>query len=109
MGIVNRNRRKRKRINEHIEMEEWKDHFMRLLEGVESRVMKGGESRERGEEEGEMEEKIDRGELERVLRKKKNGKANGIDGIPAEVWKYEGKELESWVWEFCNSIWRGEG
>lgn len=30
--IVNRER-KRKRINEGIEMEKWREHFMRLLEG----------------------------------------------------------------------------
>lgn len=38
----------------------------------------------------------------------KDGKANGINGIPADVWKYGGEELENWIWEFCNSIWRGE-
>jgi len=35
--IVNRERRKRKRMNENIEMEEWKEHFIRLLGGVEGR------------------------------------------------------------------------
>lgn len=58
--IVNRERRKRKKINEYIEMEDWKEHFMRLLGGVENRVVKGGEMRERGKEGGEEEEEIGR-------------------------------------------------
>jgi hypothetical protein len=33
----------------------------------------------------------------------------GIDGIPGEVWKYGGEELEEWVWRFCERIWNGEG
>lgn len=33
--IVNREMRKRKRINEGIKWEEWKEHFMRLLGEVE--------------------------------------------------------------------------
>lgn len=39
--IVNRGRKKRKGINEEIEEEEWKEHFMRLLGGVENRVVEG--------------------------------------------------------------------
>lgn len=41
--IVNRERRRRKVINEEIQMGEWKEHFMGLLGGVEERVMKGQE------------------------------------------------------------------
>jgi len=37
------------------------------------------------------------------------GKASGIDGIPGDDWKYGGEEIERWVWEFCNKIWREEG
>lgn len=38
----------------------------------------------------------------------KNGKASGIDGVPSEVWKYGGEEVEKWVWEICNRVWKGE-
>lgn len=31
--IINRERKERERINEGISMEEWKEHFMRLLGG----------------------------------------------------------------------------
>lgn len=47
--IVNRERKERKRINEGIEMGEWKEHFMKLLGEVEERVVKGDGGLERGE------------------------------------------------------------
>lgn len=68
-------------MNENIEMGEWKEHFMRLLGGVEDRVVKGGEGRLIGREEVE-EEQIGREEFKRVIKKLKDGKACGSDGIP---------------------------
>lgn len=32
----------------------------------------------------------------------------GRDGIPNEVWKYEGEEVREWGWKICR-VWRGEG
>lgn len=53
----------------------------------------------------EKEKDIDRGEMERAIKKLKDGKASGVDsgkdlkmdGIPAEVWKYGGENLEKWI------------
>lgn len=39
--IVNRGRRKKKRVNENIEEKKWRDYFMRLLKGVDHRVVGG--------------------------------------------------------------------
>lgn len=39
--IVNRSRRKKKRVNENIEEKEWRDYFMRLLRGVDHSVVGG--------------------------------------------------------------------
>jgi len=47
-------------------------------------------------------------EIKRILRRVKDGKAMGVDGIPDEVWKYGGEKIEKWVWQMCNRIWRGE-
>lgn len=49
--IVNRERR-RKKVNKNIDMEEWKEHFMRLLGGGggEGRVVKEDKSRVKGED-----------------------------------------------------------
>lgn len=43
--IVNREKKRRKKVNEN--MREWKEHFMRLLGGVEARVIMGEEGGER--------------------------------------------------------------
>lgn len=54
-------------------------------------------------------EELERKEVKRALVRVKENKAIGIDKIPAEVWKYGGEEVEAWVWEICNRIWKGEG
>lgn len=68
-----------------------------------SRVVRG---REGGEEE---EGGIDREEIKRVVRKLKDEKAVGEDGIMNEVWKYGGEEVEKSLWKICNREWEGEG
>lgn len=48
-------------------------------------------------------------EIKGALGKLRDKKAIGNDNIPAEVWKYGGEELEGWIWDICNKVWRGEG
>lgn len=58
--------------------------------------MRRGSGREGGGE-GDEEEEIGRGEVREVMRRLKDGKAVGSDGIPNEVWKYErggGKRMD---------------
>jgi len=62
----------------------------------------------RGNRRGDVEEKITRGEVKEALKRLKEGKAAGGDGIPGEVWKHGGEKMEGWVWEICNRIWEGE-
>lgn len=45
--VVNRERKKSWRVNEGIEMKEWREHFMRLLGGVEIRVIRGEKGEKR--------------------------------------------------------------
>lgn len=92
--VVNRERKQRKKINEGMEGEEWKENFMRLLGGVDGRVVKGSKSMGQRDGREDSEEEIERGELREILGKMRDGEASGIDGIPAEVWKYGGEELE---------------
>ncbi|XP_071576349.1 uncharacterized protein [Temnothorax nylanderi] len=106
--IVNKERKKRRGIEEGIEEEEWKEHFMNLLGGVEGRVRLGKEEG-REEKEGEEEEEISLEEMRRVVKRLKDGKAMGRNGIPGEVWKRGGKELENWAWKYINRIWKGGG
>lgn len=102
--VVNKGRRRRKKVKEGIEMKEWEEHFRKILGGVEWRVRMEGERR--GEEE---EEEISREEIGRAISKMKEGKAAGGDGIVNEVWKHGGKETKEWLWEICNKVWKGEG
>jgi len=44
-----------------------------------------------------------------VIGKLKDRKALGGDGIPNEVWKYGGEEVEEWILDLCKRVWRGEG
>lgn len=103
-AIVNRGRRKRKRVNENIEEKEWRDYFMRLLGGVDHRMVggDGNMSCEDGEDE------LSREEIRDAVRSLKDGKTVGCDGIPEEVWKYGGEDVIEWGWHFCNRMWKGE-
>jgi len=92
-GIVNRERKRWKGINEDIKMEEWEEYFKELLGGVERRVVQGKNRRGRREEE----EDLRREEIRGILKKVKDGKALGVDGIPGEAWKCGGEGMEEWV------------
>jgi len=102
--VVNRERKRRRGINEKIKEEEWVEYFKKALGGVEERVVRGM----RGVRMDDEEEEITREEIRRAVRKVKEGRAAGGDGIPGEVWKYGGEKLEGHVWEICKRIWKGK-
>lgn len=102
--VINRERRKGGGIDERIKMEEWAEYFRGLMGGVEGRVVRG--NREEREEDDKPE--ISRDEVERAVKKLKDGKAVGEDEIPGEVWKYGGERLKECLWEMCNRIWKGK-
>lgn len=62
---MNRERKRRRGINEGIEMEEWREYFMGLLGGVKSRVVRGAGRERKGEKEGE--EGISRSKIKEAL------------------------------------------
>lgn len=107
--LVNMERKRGRRINRDISMEEWEEYFRKILGGIKKRVVWG----ERGVRREGEEEELDKGEVERVIGRLKEGKAMGVDGIPNEVWRYGGEEIKEWVWEICVGIigyvWKGEG
>ncbi|KMQ88292.1 hypothetical protein RF55_12246 [Lasius niger] len=55
------------------------------------------------------EEMLRKEEIKGALGKLRDKKAVGNNNILAEVWKYGGEELEGWIWDICNKVWRGEG
>lgn len=63
---------------------------MRLLGGVEGRVVRGKKGNRREED---TEKEISKEEIGEAIKRLKDGKAAGIDEIPREVWKYGGEGL----------------
>jgi len=66
--------------------EEWRRHFMKLLDGteLESEMVDEEEDKAIGWQERE---EIEKKEMRRAIKKLKIKKAAGIDGIPMEAWK----------------------
>lgn len=78
---------------------------MKLLGGVERKVCLGKKRRKTKERDGiKEEEKISKEEVNEAIKKIKDGKAKGMDGIPREAWKYGGRELKEWIWRYCNKV-----
>lgn len=75
------------------------------MKGVEGRVIREGKRKEEVGEEGEL----SRGEIKKVLKTMKNGKAVALHEMPGEIWKYGGEGIKEWVWKFCNRVWKREG
>jgi len=104
--IINRERRRRGRINEEIGVEEWKDYFMDVLGGVKGVRWSRGKGNHGKEDEkigeGEEEEGISMREIRKALSRLKEGKAMGLDEIPEEAWRYGGEDVEKWIWGYYN-------
>ncbi|XP_020294895.1 golgin subfamily A member 6-like protein 2 [Pseudomyrmex gracilis] len=82
-------------IDRYLEnMENW----MRIQKWKEHRIREGNVERKKDEEEEISEE-----EIRIAIKKIKDGKATGVDGIPGEAWKYGGDELRKWVRDFCQT------
>ena len=60
----------------------WKDYFEKLLNEENERLI-----RDDGDPNDQFLGEVTRQEVERALKKMKNGKSIGSDGIPVEVWK----------------------
>ncbi|XP_077255544.1 uncharacterized protein LOC143893719 [Temnothorax americanus] len=84
--------------------EEWQ-----RLKGRIKEVLREENGRGKEEERREEEEEIRREEVWEVVRKLRERKALGSDGIPNEVWKFGGEVVKEWLWEVCNRGWKGEG
>ena len=107
---INKYRRRREGIDEKISEEEWKNHFMEILEGTEHE--EGRKTEEHRAEEKIMEEREDNIEKDEViyqLRNWKEKKAMGENGLENEIWKYASKEVEEALWKLFRKIWNGEG
>lgn len=79
--VVNRERRRKRKVNEGIEMKKWVNYFRGLLGGrVERRVVRGIRGNGR-----EVKGKLTKEEMRGAVRRIREGKAVGRDEIPGEV------------------------
>lgn len=63
------------------------------MRGVNKRVI-----REIGRSAGKDQEgRLTREEIKEVLKRMKDKKAVGINGVPTEVWKYGKEQMEEWI------------
>ena len=53
--------------------------------------------------------RISKEEVERCVKRQKNGKAAGLDGIPYEMYKNGGEVVIDRMTEVFNQVWEEEG
>jgi len=95
-------------LSEVAEIKEiWQRYFYTLLNGEE---MVDSRSRERESRETDPDpqlgEPISKDEIKETLMKMSTGKAEGLDQIPVEIWKWLGEEGLGWLTELFNVILR---
>jgi len=110
-SYINRKCGKKKWVENKIGKEEWRKHFMKLLDGAEEEwvteaIEKGKEEYTEETVEEKTEETIEEEEITRAMKKMKMKKAAGIDGIPMEAWRFAGKELWLDLVRLIKDIWK---
>ena len=90
----------------NITLEQWKAHFMNLLEG--SAVRQKGEPRVKESVESEH-EKLTEIEIAKAFCKLRKKKAAGVDGIPYEAWINGGQNIRVALMDLMKRVWQGDG
>ena len=81
----------------------WEKYYEKLLNEENPRMMF-----EDGVQNLGVTQSISRREVKKQLKKMKNGRAIGPDGIPVEVWKSLGEEGIDMLWDLTNKIYQRE-
>ncbi|XP_039304823.1 golgin subfamily A member 6-like protein 22 [Solenopsis invicta] len=103
-------KQRKERISDDIRMDEWREYFIGLLGGTQSKI-----ELEKGEQEKETDitrkepEDITKEELKEILRKLKKAKAPEEDGIENEAWIHMSHEIGEEFWKLINKIWKEKG
>lgn len=102
--IVNRERKNARIVEEDISIEEWRRHFVSVLEGREEDGR--GKTGKRSLED-DQEEELNDEEIEKQIRKMKRKKAAGADGTEGEAWIYSRKKIRTKLKEVAGRKGRG--
>ncbi|XP_020297296.1 trichohyalin-like [Pseudomyrmex gracilis] len=101
--FINKRRKKRETRETNLEVEEWRKHFVNLLEGQETLEEEENKGSEEWEKEDEQRKEKRQGddpseeEIRKVVKKMKMKKAARIDGIPMEAWKLGGETVKKGI------------
>lgn len=111
-GFMNRyRRRKRNNIRAEKPLEEWRRHYMELLQGSDEKPM-AQEGKEEADEssDGTQRREMTRENIERQIRRLKKKKAPGSDGVRNEAWMFA-EDTEVWenLVRICLEVWQGKG
>lgn len=98
--VVNRDRRRRRKVKESIEMEEWEEYFEKLLGGVKGKVRVGGDRRVWDR----VEEDLTVNEIKRKVQRLREGNAADSDGIVNKMWKFGATKVSEWIWNLCSRV-----
>lgn len=86
--VINRERKRRRKINRDSKMEEWEEYFKALLGGWGKKMVWGEQGeRRRGED-------IFGGDQRGNKKFERREGIMGMDGIPNDVWRYGGEEIK---------------
>ncbi|XP_053596249.1 golgin subfamily A member 6-like protein 22 [Microplitis demolitor] len=104
--------RKKSAASNSIRAKQWEKHFSDLLNGEgnkeseeeENEPWKGEGSNE-GSEEPKLDKNFSRREVKAAIRKLRNHKAPGEDGMAAEFIKNSAPDVIEWIGEIINRIW----
>ena len=102
-----RNRKGELAVNTKEKAEIWKEYFDKLLNTEEPKELIKKGNKEISELEVEVEE-LTIEDVKKALRKLKNNKAAGTDGICPELIKYGGNVLLNRMYELVRQIWEQE-
>lgn len=98
-------RKKRDNISRRITQEEWRQHFIGLLQGTEEKKT----APEDREQISEKEKEITLAEMEKQIRKLKKKKAAGEDEVKNEAWLHCTAEVKYRLLGIIQKVWKREG
>ena len=103
---VNKGRKSRTQIASTITKEEWRMHFMELLDGKENQI---GAKECLKINTGLNQKEVTKEEIEKQIRKLKKEKAAGEDEVKNEAWLYAEEPVKGKLLNIIQRVYRGEG
>lgn len=105
--FINGSRRKGTSVDNDISLDEWKEHFRKLLDGTTARKCGVGRDNDKEAMNGERDQ-LTYQEFIMAVKRMKKKKAAGLDGIPNEAWIHLDERARDVMFGVIDGIWNGE-